>query len=130
MFEDFKKFKENYINYFESFKGNFNIKNLRYVFKSKDIKLFFGYDKFNEIIEDFVFLINEFKVIVSFVFFIFNMKCLREVKYYFKDNIVKMEKFMKFIDKLMSYFLYIIVWKLIREFGFNGIKVYLDNFDE
>ncbi|BAD85915.1 hypothetical protein, conserved, flame shift [Thermococcus kodakarensis KOD1] len=130
LFEDPKKFKENYINYFESLKGNLNTKNPRYVFKSKDIKSLFGHDKSNEIIEDFVSLINESKVTVSFVFSIFNTKRLREVKYYSKDNTVKTEKPMKFIDKLTSYFSYITAWKSIRELGLNGIKVYLDNFDE
>ncbi|WP_054840324.1 hypothetical protein [Thermococcus sp. JCM 11816] len=130
LFEDPKKFKENYINYFESLKGNLNTKNPRYVFKSKDIKSLFGHDKSNEIIEDFVSLINESKVTVSFVFSIFNTKRLREVKYYSKDNTVKTEKPMKFIDKLTSYFSYITAWKSIRELGLNSIKVYLDNFDE
>ncbi|ALV63863.1 hypothetical protein ADU37_CDS21660 [Thermococcus sp. 2319x1] len=130
MFEKPEKFKENCINYFESLKGNFNTKNPRYVFKSKDIKSLFGHDKSTKIIGDFVSLINESKVAVSFVFSILNTKRLKEVRYYSGDNAVKTEKPMKFIDKLTSYFSYITAWKSLRELGLNSIEVHLDNFDE
>lgn len=130
-FENPSKFKSAYIQFFEELKKRHSVNSPRYVFKSYDLKMFFPFKKYPNIVENFIECVLDAQTHVNFVFSSFNTQKMPKVQYYvgYKKKQVKEKKTIDFLDSLGAYYSYIAAWKVVREADLKLVDVYIDYFE-
>ncbi len=130
-FENPSKFKSAYTQFFEELKKHYSVDSPRYAFKSYDLKMFFPFEKYPSIVENFIECVLDAQTHVNFVFSSFNTQKMPKVQYYvgYKKKQVKEKKTIDFLDSLGAYYSYIAAWKVVREADLKLVDVHIDHFE-
>ena len=125
------KFKSACTQFFEELKKCYSINNPRYVFKSYDLKKFFPFERYQNIVDNFIEYVLDAQTHVNFVFSSFNTQKMPKVQYYvgYKKKQVKEKKTIDFLDNLGAYYSYITAWKVVKEVNLKFVDVHIDNFE-